>query len=144
MSPNTTPSAAIVSGNRIEVRSAGPGSTVVSATIVYSLEFPMPNILDVLHERGFVQQVSEEDDLRTRAEQPITLYCGYDPTNTSLTVGNLATVMMLAWFQRCGHRPIVLMGGGTAMIGDPSGKTVSRPILSEEEIERNLQAQKVQ
>jgi tyrosyl-tRNA synthetase len=109
------------------------------------LQYDMENVLDVLRERGFVQQASEEDQLHSLlGRQPITLYCGYDPTNVSLTVGNLVTIMMLAHFQRCGHRPIVLMGGGTALIGDPSGKTASRPILSEGQIETNLQAQRRQ
>lgn len=105
----------------------------------------MDNVLDVLKERGFVAQVSDEAKLRALVgREPITLYCGYDPTNTSLTIGNLVTIMMLAWFQRAGHRPIVLMGGGTAMIGDPSFKNSSRPILSEEQIEENLLSQKRQ
>ena len=104
----------------------------------------MENVLDILCERGFVQQVSEEDELRRRLERPITLYHGIDATATSLHVGNLVQVMMLGWFQRCGHRPIALMGGGTTLIGDPSGKTTSRPILSEEQIEQNLQAIKRQ
>ncbi len=105
----------------------------------------MENVLDILKERGFVQQVSDEAKLRALVgRQSITLYCGYDPTNTSLTIGNLVTIMMLSWFQRAGHRPVVLMGGGTAMIGDPSFKNSSRPILSEEQIERNLLAQKRQ
>lgn len=104
----------------------------------------MTNVLDVLEERGFVQQVSEPDDLRKRLQDPITLYWGVDPTNVSLTVGNLTQVMLLTHFQRHGHRPIVLMGGGTALIGDPSGKTSSRPMLTESEIERNVQAQKAQ
>lgn len=105
----------------------------------------MENVLDILKERGFIQQASDETKLRALVgRQPITLYCGYDPTNTSLTIGNLVTIMMLSWFQRAGHRPIVLMGGGTAMIGDPSFKNSSRPILSEEQIEENLLAQKRQ
>jgi tyrosyl-tRNA synthetase len=99
----------------------------------------MQNVFDVLEERGFIQQVSDPDAVRALVEQPITVYCGYDPTDRSLTAGNFVTCMMLAWFQRCGHRPIALMGGGTTMIGDPSGKTTSRPILSEEQIDRNVQ-----
>jgi tyrosyl-tRNA synthetase len=104
----------------------------------------MQDVVDILRERGFVQDISDEAELRERLTQPITLYCGYDATATSLHVGNLVTIMMLAHFQRCGHRPIALMGGGTTMIGDPSGKTTSRPILSEAEIEQNLQSIKGQ
>ncbi|MBV9279718.1 MAG: tyrosine--tRNA ligase [Chloroflexi bacterium] len=104
----------------------------------------MDDVLDLLYQRGFVQQVSDEEDLRRRLEGPITLYCGFDPTKPSLTIGNLMQLMLLGWFQRFGHRPIVLMGGGTTMIGDPTGKTESRPILGEEQIERNVQAVKGQ
>jgi tyrosyl-tRNA synthetase len=98
----------------------------------------MANVLDILIERGFVQQVSDEAGLRKRAEQPITLYNGYDATADSLHVGNLFSIMMLAWFQRCGHRPIALLGGGTTLVGDPSGRQTSRPMLSEDEIARRL------
>jgi len=104
----------------------------------------MENVLDVLRERGFVQQVSEEDELRRRLEGPVTLYWGYDATATSFTIGNLVSLMMLSWFQRLGHRPIALAGGGTTLIGDPSGKTSSRPILSKEQIENNLRAIRTQ
>jgi len=98
----------------------------------------MENVLDVLHERGFVQQVSDEPELRKRLEQPITLYHGIDATASSLHIGNLMQAMMLAWFQRHGHRPIALMGGGTTLVGDPSGRTTSRPMLSEEQIEQHV------
>ncbi len=102
------------------------------------LKWHMPNVLDVLHERGFVQQISEEVELRRRLEQPITLYWGYDATANSLTQGHLFSIMMLTWFQRFGHRVIALAGGGTTMIGDPTGRVTSRPMLSEAEIDRNL------
>jgi tyrosyl-tRNA synthetase len=95
-------------------------------------------VFDTLCERGFVYQVSDEAALRTALEQPITLYCGFDPTAPSYHVGNLMGFMLLAWFQRCGHRPIALMGGGTALIGDPSGKTSVRRVLGKEEIAHNL------
>jgi tyrosyl-tRNA synthetase len=95
------------------------------------------NCLDVLRERGFVQQVSNEPGLRAALERPITLYCGYDPTRDSLQVGNLISIMMLAHLQRGGHRPIALIGGGTTMIGDPSGKTEMREMLTQQQIEQN-------
>ena len=100
----------------------------------------MENVLDVLHKRGFVHQVSDELELRRRLAQPITLYYGIDATASSLHIGPLMQVMMLAWFQRHGHRPIALMGGGTTLVGDPSGRTSSRPMLSEEQIEENVRA----
>jgi tyrosyl-tRNA synthetase len=98
------------------------------------------NVLDVLYERGFVKDVSDEEGLRRVLVRPTTVYCGYDPTGTSLHVGNLISMMMLAWMQRYGHRPIVVLGGGTAMVGDPSGRFEERPILTSEQIQRNLEA----
>lgn len=104
----------------------------------------MQPILDVLNERGYIQQVSNEEGLRRVLERPITLYCGYDPSSPSLTVGNLLTIMLLAQFQRHGHRPIVVIGGGTGLIGDPSGKTSQRPIMTPEAIRNNLERQQRQ
>lgn len=98
------------------------------------------NVFDTLRERGFVKDVSDQDGLRRALDRPITVYCGYDATGTSLQVGNLVSLMMLAWLQRFGHRPIALVGGGTTMVGDPSGKTEARPILSPEEIQSNIES----
>jgi tyrosyl-tRNA synthetase len=98
----------------------------------------MDNVLDTLTERGFVQQVSDEAGLRAQLERPITLYWGYDATADSLHAGSILSLMMLSWFQRSGHRPIALAGGGTTLIGDPSGRISSRPMLTPEEIEQNL------
>lgn len=96
------------------------------------------NALDVLRERGFVYQVSDEEGLRQAFEGQVTAYCGYDPTDESLTVGNLLTIMLLAHLQRLGHRPIALVGGGTGMIGDPSDKLAARPLLSVAQIDANV------
>lgn len=104
----------------------------------------MANVLDALIERGFVQEISDEAGLRRALDKPITLYCGFDPTASSLHMGHLIPIMLLAHFQRSGHRPIAVVGGGTGMVGDPSGKTAQRPILTAEEIERNLQGQRLQ
>ena len=99
------------------------------------------NVYDVLQERGFVAQVSDEAELRKALERPaVTLYCGYDPTATSLHIGHQLTLMMLAHFQRHGHRPIALLGGGTGMIGDPTDKATMRPVLAERQIEQNIAA----
>jgi tyrosyl-tRNA synthetase len=97
------------------------------------------NPLDYLRSRGFIQDVADEDGLREHfASGPATVYVGFDPTATSLHVGNLVGIMALANLQRLGHRPIALAGGGTVMVGDPSGKTDARQMLTVETIERNL------
>jgi len=98
------------------------------------------NVLDVLRARGFVAQVSDEDSLRRAFERgPVTVYQGFDPTARSLHTGNLVGIMALANVQRAGHRPIAVIGGGTGMIGDPSDRASERPMLSVEEIHRNLE-----
>ena len=98
------------------------------------------NALDVLRERGLVAQVSDEDSLRRAFERGrVTLYQGFDPTASSLHTGSLVGIMALANLQRAGHRPIAVVGGGTGMIGDPSGRAAERPMLSVEEIRRNLE-----
>lgn len=97
------------------------------------------NPLDYLRRRGYVQDVSDEAGLRQAlAAGPLTVYQGFDPSATSLHVGNLVGIMMLATLQRFGHRPIALGGGGTALVGDPSGKTSARKLITAGEIERNL------
>lgn len=97
------------------------------------------NAWDVLAERGFVYQVSDEAGLRAALEEPITLYCGYDPSAGSLTVGHLLTIMALRHLQQHGHRTIAVVGSGTGLIGDPTGKSEVRPILSQAQIERNAE-----
>jgi tyrosyl-tRNA synthetase len=104
----------------------------------------MPNAYDVLKERGFVEQVSDEEGLRAALEHPISCYIGYDPSASSFHAGNLVTIMALAHMQRSGHRPIAIVGGGTGMVGDPSGKTEMRQLLSPERIQAHLEALKRQ
>ncbi|HEY7067139.1 MAG TPA: tyrosine--tRNA ligase [Chloroflexota bacterium] len=99
---------------------------------------PSSNAFDVLKERGFVKDVSDEEGLRRALEQPITFYAGFDPTANSLTLGHLVPVMAMAHLQRHGHRPIAVVGGGTALVGDPSGKTATRAVLTPEQIAANL------
>jgi tyrosyl-tRNA synthetase len=96
-----------------------------------------PKVLQELEWRGFVQQATPGIAAHV-ATGPVTAYCGFDPTVPSLQVGNLMPLMLLANLQRHGHRPIVLMGGGTGLIGDPSGKSAERPLLSKEEIRENV------
>lgn len=101
--------------------------------------------LKTLSERGFVQQVTHEDELSSRlSEGPLTYYVGIDPTADSMHVGHLLPVMAMAWMQRAGHRPIAVVGGGTAMVGDPSGKTELRQMLTRETIASNVAALKRQ
>ena len=99
----------------------------------------MTNAYDILKQRGFVEQVSDEDGLRAALEQPITFYIGYDPSAPSLHVGNLLAIMAMAHMQRQGHRPIAVVGGGTGMIGDPSGRTEMRQLLTPETIQANAE-----
>lgn len=97
----------------------------------------MRNVIDVLEERGFIEALTSED-LRQLASKPLKVYCGFDPTSDSLHLGNMVAMMGLAWFQRCGHTPVAIVGGATGMIGDPSGKSSERQLLDELMIEANL------
>jgi tyrosyl-tRNA synthetase len=96
------------------------------------------NVFDILTERGFVEQVSDAEAVRAAMEQPITCYIGFDPSAASFHVGNLVPIMALAHMQRHGHRPIAVMGGGTGMVGDPSGKTEMRQLLDLARLDANL------
>lgn len=97
----------------------------------------MSNVIDVLKERGFIEALTSEE-IRQLTEQPIRVYCGFDPTADSLHLGNLIAIMGLAWFQRFGHTPVAIVGGATGMIGDPAGKSSARQLLDEKSIETNL------
>ena len=101
--------------------------------------------LDVLKERGFIAQSVYEEDLYKRMEQgPVTFYVGFDPTADSLHIGHYIPIMAMAHMQRAGHRPIALMGGGTGLIGDPSGKSELRKMLSAEDVNHNVECIKKQ
>lgn len=105
----------------------------------------MQNALDILRERGFIYQLTDEDAMKKRlGEGPARFYTGFDPTGSSLHIGHLLPVMAMRWLQKCGHLPIVLVGGGTAMIGDPSGKTEARPISTVETIDYNVKCLQAQ
>ena len=100
---------------------------------------------EVLEERGFIEQVTDEGGLRKLLERErITCYIGFDPTARSFHVGSLVPIMALVHMQREGHRPIALVGGGTGLIGDPSGKKEMRKIMTKEEVEANAEALKAQ
>ena len=97
------------------------------------------NAYEVLKERGFIEQLTHEEEIKALFEKGgVTFYIGIDPTADSLHVGHFLTVMAMAHMQRCGNRPICLMGGGTGMIGDPSGKADMRKMMTVETIDHNV------
>ena len=99
----------------------------------------MANVIDTLYERGFIAQTTHDDELRKYMESgSATCYIGFDPTASSLHVGSLVPIMSLAHMQKHHHRPIALVGGGTGLVGDPSGKTEMRKILTPEDVGKNI------
>jgi tyrosyl-tRNA synthetase len=101
-------------------------------------------VYDLFVERGFLEQVTDEVNLRELLKRKVTCYIGFDPTASSFHVGSLVPIMSLAHMQRHGHRPIALVGAGTALVGDPSGKDEMRQIMTKEEIRKNAEFQKKQ
>ena len=105
----------------------------------------MSRVYDVLKERGFIAQCTYEEDLQKALEnEKVTFYVGFDPTADSLHIGHYIPIMAMAHMQKFGHRPIALVGGGTAMIGDPSGKTDMRKMMTREMVDANASAIKKQ
>lgn len=103
------------------------------------------NILDILRERGFIKQTVYEDDLRRLLDkESVPFYVGFDPTADSLHIGHYIPIMAMAHMQRAGHKPIALIGGGTAMIGDPTGKTDMRKMMTKETVDYHIQCFKKQ
>ncbi len=102
---------------------------------------PVPDLVDDLKFRGQVHQTTDEAALRRHLSTPRKVYCGFDPTADSLTIGNLVSIMGLRRFQLAGHTPIVVMGGGTGMIGDPSGKSAERQLQTPEAVAANVRSQ---
>lgn len=99
----------------------------------------MENIYDILKERDLIKQITFEEEFKEMVKNKKTsVYLGIDPTADSIHIGHFIPLMMMSYFQQCGHRPIILIGGGTAFIGDPSGKTDMRKMLSKEDISRNV------
>ena len=103
----------------------------------------MNTLIDELTPRGLIAELTPGLEERLR-QGPVTGYVGFDPTADSLHVGHLLPVMALSWLQRTGGRPIMVVGGGTGMVGDPSGKRSERPVLTVEEIDRNVAAVRAQ
>ena len=105
----------------------------------------MANILDILNSRGYIEQITDEEELRKMLDgENVPFYIGIDPTADSLHVGHFVSLMVASYMQQSGHRPIILMGGGTAMIGDPSGKTDMRKMMTKETIAHNVECLKKQ
>jgi tyrosyl-tRNA synthetase len=103
------------------------------------------NLYDVLAERGFLKQCTDEEGVRALFDEgPAMAYIGFDPTAASLHAGSLVPIMALVHLQRAGHRPIAIVGGGTGLIGDPSGKTEQRKLLTREDLRRNFDGIKAQ
>ncbi|MAH05324.1 MAG: tyrosine--tRNA ligase [Alphaproteobacteria bacterium] len=97
------------------------------------------DFLNVLEQRGMIHQISDAEALDKKlSEGMVTAYCGYDATAKSLHIGNLMSIIMLHWFQECGHRPLTLMGGATTMLGDPTGKDELRQMKTLDEINGNI------
>lgn len=99
----------------------------------------MSNVYDIFMERGFIEQGTHEEEIRELlGRESVTFYVGFDPTADSLHVGHFIQVMVMMHMQKAGHRPIAILGGGTAMVGDPSGRTDMRKMLTTEQIDRNI------
>ena len=105
----------------------------------------MKNVFDALKERGFIKQtIYEEELIKTLGEEKVAFYVGFDPTADSLHIGHYIPIMAMAWLQKYGHKPIALFGGGTGMVGDPSGRSDMRQMLTKETIAHNIECFKKQ
>ena len=105
----------------------------------------MRNVLDILNERDYIEQITHPEELRELfSKESVPFYIGIDPTADSLHVGHFVSLMVASHLQKCGHKPIILVGGGTATIGDTSGKTYMRRMMSREEINHNVECIKKQ
>ncbi len=99
----------------------------------------LPSVFDTLKERGLIAQMTHEEEIKKLLdEEKVTFYIGFDPTADSLHVGHFLQLIVMAHMQRAGHRPIAILGGGTAMIGDPTGKSDMRRMMSREELDHNV------
>lgn len=97
-----------------------------------------PNVVDILEQRGLLESTTSETLRTACSSTTLKVYCGFDPTAESLHLGNLLGIIVLSWFQRCGHRAVALIGGATGRVGDPSGKSLERPELDLETLNRNI------
>ncbi|KXZ43833.1 hypothetical protein GPECTOR_79g112 [Gonium pectorale] len=128
-------------GSRISRGHACTAAEVTEApTASTSAPADRPNVVSLLRSRGLLAEVTGEQLEAAALAGRLSVYCGFDPTADSLHLGNLLGIVVLSWFQRCGHEPVALLGGATGRVGDPSGRSTERPVLSEEQIERNVAA----
>ena len=105
----------------------------------------MNNVFDVLQERGYIEQLTHPEEIKKLLSgDPISFYIGIDPTANSMHIGHFVALMVASHLQKAGHKPIILMGGGTAVIGDPSGRTDMRQMLTREQLDENVNAIKKQ
>ena len=105
----------------------------------------MENVFNILEERGYIEQMTHPKEMKELfSKESVSFYIGIDPTADSLHVGHFVSLMVASHMQKCGHKPIILVGGGTASIGDPSGKTDMRKMLSREDIYHNVECLKKQ
>ena len=105
----------------------------------------MQNVFDTLKERGFIKQTVYEDELYKKlGSESMSFYIGFDPTADSLHVGHFLQLLVMSWMQKAGHRPIILIGGGTGMIGDPSGRSDLRKVMTREDVMHNCECFKKQ
>lgn len=105
----------------------------------------MENVFDILEERGYIEQLTHEKEVKELFQkESVPFYIGFDPTADSLHVGHFVSMMVASHMQKCGHKPIILIGGGTVTIGDPSGKTDMRRMMGREEINQNVEKFKTQ
>ena len=104
----------------------------------------MRNVYDILEERGYIEQVTHDGLKDWFDKEQVSFYIGFDPTADSLHVGHFVSMMVASHMQKAGHKPIILIGGGTAMIGDPSGRTDMRSMMTKETIDHNVECFKKQ
>ncbi|WIA32365.1 hypothetical protein OEZ86_003198 [Tetradesmus obliquus] len=125
---------------RIVATSAATADVEAAPAAAAAAAQPTANLVTLLRSRGLLQDVTSEDLEKAAADTCLPIYVGFDPTADSLHLGNLLGIIVLAWAGACGHPPIALCGGATGRVGDPSGRSSERPVLSEAEIQRNIDA----
>lgn len=117
-----------------------PSSSVKTITTLSQLQSQPSrrhNVVEILQQRGLLESLTSSDLNDAVSTGPVKVYCGFDPTAESLHLGNLLGLIVLSWFQRCGHHAVALIGGATARIGDPSGKSLERPELDPDALRKN-------